>query len=367
MNSSPTTLCLRPRELATRSSLIGCTGLLAESGILRTRAGRHRQRARHAASGRGRTCATSTSSPSSSASATGPGPPQRPGRRSQHASSRRPTARCRRRPGLAAAPSGRARRERPPEPLPYASRRHAAGLGPTTALRAGAARPTTRSAHPRRTRTASPPRALPTAIGPGAAAAAGPAQSGRLPTPADDSLPPAGRTRRRTLRGAHDRRDCSPRQPPARCRPGPVDRSPGGHSVPDRRLPVSPHWTALRAGTVCLFADCSSPPPAVGPRPARIARPFAGRALCARSPGSRLLAGRRPVAGPDPPTVSGRAQCTCSPEARLLTGRRPAAGPVPPDRSPGGRRAARPPDTRLLTGRRLGSGRFRRLLSGGRQ
>ena len=304
MNSSPTTLCLRPRELATRSSLIGCTGLLAESGILRTRAGWHRQRARHAASGRGRSCATSP--PPSSASrlraraAAAAGPGQCPRSLPPVGGPLTPPARTRRRTPQAERDVHDHRHR-----SPRASRRHAAGLDSSTALRAGAAWPAAGSAYPA--------------------------------------------------------------PPPTHGRSGTQDRSSGGHSVPDRRLPVSPHWTALRAGTVCLFADCSSPPPAVGPRPARIARPFAGRALCARSPGSRLLAGRRHVAGPEPPTVSGRAQCTCSPEARLLTGRRPAAGPVPPDRSPGGRRAARPPDTRLLTGRRLGSGRFRRLLSGGRQ
>ena len=144
---------------------------------------------------------------------------------------------------------------------PRASRRHAAGLDSSTALRAGAAWPAAGSAHPAR--------------------------------------------------------------PPTHGRSGTQDRSSGGHSVPDRRLPVSPHWTALRAGTVCLFADCSSPLPAVGPRPARIARPFAGRALCARSPGSRLLAGRRHVAGPDRPTVR-RAGTVC-PIAGLASSSRPSA------------------------------------------
>ena len=89
------------------------------------------------------------------------------------------------------------------------------------------------------------------------------------------------------------------RQPSARCRPGPVDRSPGGHSVPtvpDRRLPVSPHRTALRAGTVCLIADCSSPH-----RPSARGRPGS----LDRSPGGHCVLDRRarvlpPAVGPWP-------------------------------------------------------------------
>ena len=60
--------------------MIGCTGLLAEPGIPRTRAGRHRQRTRHAASGRGGPSTATTPSTTSTASATGARPLMRPGR-----------------------------------------------------------------------------------------------------------------------------------------------------------------------------------------------------------------------------------------------------------------------------------------------
>ena len=64
----------------------------------------------------------------------GPGPPLRPGRRSQDASPRRPMTRCRRRAGLADALSAA---RTTAGTAPHASRRRAAGLDPSTALRAG--------------------------------------------------------------------------------------------------------------------------------------------------------------------------------------------------------------------------------------
>ena len=115
---------------------------------------------------------------------------------------------------------------------PYASRRQAAGLDPSIALRAGAARPTARSAYPRRTCTASPPRALPIAIGPG------------------PSLRPGPRSQHASSRRPTTRR---------RRRPGLADALSGRGA------------TRTTAGT-------APPTPAVGTLPAWTRRPFSGRA-----------------------------------------------------------------------------------------
>ena len=119
-----------------------------------------------------------------------------------------------------------------PEARPRVGRRLVVGQDPPIALRAGAARPTARSAYPRRTCTASPPRALPIAIGPG------------------PSLRPGPRSQ-----------DASSRRPTTRRRrrPGLADALSGRGA------------TRTTAGT-------APPTPAVGTPPAWTRRPFSGRA-----------------------------------------------------------------------------------------
>jgi hypothetical protein len=149
--------------------MIGCTGLLAESGIPRTRAGRHRQRTRHAASGlRGGPSTATTPWTKSTATTTGARPLMRPGRfhlagrmtphgcrpRAGHLpsialragaataarstakskSTRRPSAR--RRPGPAVCSPGRRSASRPPdsEMRHLADRRLVVGPIPPTVL-----------------------------------------------------------------------------------------------------------------------------------------------------------------------------------------------------------------------------------------
>ena len=116
------------------------------------------------------------------------------------------------------------------------------------------------------------------------------------------------------------------RQPSARCRPGPVDRSPGGCSAPDLQKRVSsPNVHQDAAHEHCLS------PSGPGRR--------CGRARAARTPphaGRRLAA----ASGPDSPTHSpGGARRARPPEPLPL--RQPSARCRPGlvDRSPGGRGA----------------------------
>ena len=125
--------------------MIGCTGLLAESGIPRTRAGRHRQRTRRAASPglRGGPSTATTPWTKSTATTTGARPLMRPGR--FHLAGRMTPHGCRPRAGhlpsiaLRAGAVTAARLTAKTSLL--AGRRLVAGPDPPSALRAGAARP----------------------------------------------------------------------------------------------------------------------------------------------------------------------------------------------------------------------------------